>query len=127
MSPTVGYRATMLARARRDPEFREGMLMEGVQCLLAGEIDVATIVLRDYIETTISYEKPGELTRTPPEALACIFGKKGNPSAADLLSFVSTIQRHEGIHLEVHVVRQGVGQIYEADREEKHKPAPRPA
>ena len=127
MSPTVDYRATVFARARRDPEFREGMLMEGVQCLLAGEIDVATIVLRDYIETTISYEKLGELTSAPPETLACMFGKKGNPIAADLLSVVSTIQRHEEICLEVHVVRQGVGQIYEADHEENHKPAPRPA
>ena len=114
MPPTVDYRETILARARRDPEFREGMLMEGVQCLLAGEIDVATIVLRDYIETTIGYEKLGALTSTPPESLACMFGKKGTASASDLLKVISYIQQHEGIQLEVNVVSAEVEEEVEA-------------
>ena len=104
MSPTVDYRETILERARCDPKFRELMLVDGVQCLLGGEVNVATIMLRDYIEVTIGYEKLGQLTDTPPESLACMFGKKGTASASDLLKVISCIQQHEGIQLEVKVV-----------------------
>ena len=104
MPPTRDYRETILERARCDPKFRELMLVDGVQCLLGGEVNVATIMLRDYIEATIGYEKLGTLTSTPPESLACMFGKKGTASASDLLKVISCIQQHEGIQLEVKVV-----------------------
>ena len=80
------------------------LLTSGVQCLLNGEVNVAKVVLRDYIETTMGYERLGQLTDTPPESLACMFGKDGNPSASDLLKVIGCIQQHEGIQLEVKVV-----------------------
>ena len=104
MPPTIAFSEIVVDRARRDPEFRELMLTSGVQCLLAGEVVVAKLTLRDYIEATIGYEKLGALTSTPPESLACMFGKKGTASASDLLKVISCIQQHEGIQLEVKVV-----------------------
>ena len=49
MSVTRDFRETVRARARRDPAFREGLLREGVKCLLAGDVEAGKIVLRDYI------------------------------------------------------------------------------
>ena len=36
MPLTRDFKETVQARAERDPEFREGLLKEGVECLLAG-------------------------------------------------------------------------------------------
>ena len=52
MPLTRDFKETVHARAQRDPAFRDGLLKEGVECLLAGHVDAGKIVLRDYIEAT---------------------------------------------------------------------------
>lgn len=52
MPLTRDFRETVQARAERDREFREGLLKEGVECLLAGDVEAGKIVLRDYINAT---------------------------------------------------------------------------
>ena len=59
MPLTRDFRETVPARAQREPAFREGLLKEGVECLLAGDVDVGEILLRDYIEVTIGFEGLG--------------------------------------------------------------------
>ena len=104
MALTVDFREIVQDRARREPEFREMLLASSVECLLGGEVAVATIILRDYIETTISYEKLGALTGTPPESLAFMFENERTTTEADLLKIVRCMQQHEGIQFEVKVV-----------------------
>ena len=58
MALTRDFKETVRARARRDPAFREGLLKEGIQCLLAGDIDTGEIVLRDYIKATVRAAGP---------------------------------------------------------------------
>ena len=53
MALTRDFKETVQARARRDPAFRERLLKEGIECLLAGDIDTVKIVLRDYIGATV--------------------------------------------------------------------------
>ena len=57
MALTRDFKETVQARARRDPAFREGLLTEGVECLLAGEVDAGKIVLRDYINAAMEFEE----------------------------------------------------------------------
>lgn len=52
MPLTRDFRETVQARAKRDPAFRKGLLKEGVKCLLTGEVKVAKILLRDYLNAT---------------------------------------------------------------------------
>ena len=52
MPLTRDFKETVRARAQGDPAFRDGLLKEGVECLLAGDVDAGKIVLRDYIEAT---------------------------------------------------------------------------
>ena len=59
MPLTRDFRETVQARAHRDPAFRDGLLKEGVECLLADDVDVGEILLRDYIEATIGCEGLG--------------------------------------------------------------------
>ena len=51
MPPTRDFDATVQARVRRDPEFREGLLREAAQALLGGDTEVAN-ALADLVSAT---------------------------------------------------------------------------
>ena len=105
MPLTRDFKNTVQARAASDPAFREELLKEGVECLLAGDVDAGKIVLRDYINGTIGFEELGLLTNKPPKSLMRMFGPSGNPHARNLFEVLSHIQKHEGVQLEVNAVR----------------------
>ena len=105
MPLTRDFKETVQARAERDREFREGLLKEGIECLLSGDVEVGKIVLRDYINATIGFEELGSLTGKPPKSLMRMFGPSGNPYARNLFEVISQIQQHEGIQLEVKAFR----------------------
>ena len=105
MPLTRNFKETVQARARRDPAFREGLLKEGVECLLAGDVDAGKIILRDYINATIGFEELSSLTNRPSKSLMRMFGPNGNPHARSLFDVISRIQQHQGVHLEVKAIR----------------------
>ena len=105
MPRTGDFRETVLARARRDPEFREGLLNEGIGALLSGEVDVGKALLRDYINAAIGFYELGRLTDKSPKSLMRMFGPNGNPQARNLFEVINQIQRHEGVRLHVTAVR----------------------
>ncbi len=105
MPLTRDFKETVQARAAHDPAFREELLKEGVECLLAGDVDAGKIVLRDYINATIGFEELGLLTDKSPKSLMRMFGPSGNPNARNLFEVISRIQEHEGVQLEVNTVR----------------------
>ena len=105
MPLTRDFKETVQARARRDPAFREGLLKEGVDCLLAGEVDAGKIILRDYINATIGFEELSSLTNRPSKSLMRMFGPNGNPYARNLFDVISRIQQHQGVQLEVKAIR----------------------
>ena len=105
MALTRDFKETVQNRARRDLTFREGLLKEGVECLLAGDVDTGKIILRDYINATIGFEKLGLLTSKSPKSLMRMFGPAGNPHARNLFEVIRRIQQHEGVQLEVTAVR----------------------
>ena len=105
MPLTRDFRETVMARAECDPEFREGLLNEGVAALLRGEVDVGKDLLRDYVNATVGFEDLGRLTGRSPKSLMRMLGPTGNPQARNLFEVISQLQRHEGVRLEVTSVR----------------------
>ena len=105
MPLTRDFRITIRERLARDPGFREAMLEEGVQCLLAGEVDVGKSVLRDYVNATIGFQELGGLTEKSPKSLMRMLGPNGNPQAGNLFEIISYLQEREGLHLRVQAVR----------------------
>ncbi|MCY4111138.1 MAG: transcriptional regulator [Chloroflexi bacterium] len=105
MPLTRDFRETVMARARRDPEFREGLLNEGIGALLNGEVDVGKALLRDYINATVGFDELGRLTGKSSKSLMRMFGPTGNPQARNLFEVINQIQRHEGVRLHVTAVR----------------------
>jgi hypothetical protein len=55
-------------RARRDPAFRQALLQEGLETMLAADLATGKAVLRDYVNATIGFEELGRATGTPPNA-----------------------------------------------------------
>ena len=49
MALTRDFRDTVMERARRDPEFRVGLLTEAIECVLNDEINVAKDLLLSLI------------------------------------------------------------------------------
>jgi DNA-binding phage protein len=101
MALTRDFKATVKARAERDVAFREALLTEAVEQLIAGEVEVGKAVLRDYINATVGFEKLAKVTGTPSKSLMRMFGPKGNPRANNLFAVIGKLQRVSGVRLAV--------------------------
>jgi DNA-binding phage protein len=105
MPLTKDFKATVKARAERDPAFREALLTEAVELLLSGEVETGKAILRDYINATVGFERLARETGTPSKSLMRMLGPKGNPRASNLLAVISVLQLASGLHLEVGAAR----------------------
>ena len=101
MALTRDFKETVEARAERDAAFREALLTEAVELLLAGEMETGKAILRDYINATVGFEKLAQVTGTPPKSLMRMLGPKGNPRASNLFGVIRSLQREAGLQLEV--------------------------
>ena len=108
MALTRDFKATVQARVRRDAAFRKALLREGVETLLAGDVDTGKAILRDYINATIGFEELSRITRKPSKSLLRMLSKSGNPQARNLFEIIDCLQRHEGVRLEVRAARKPI-------------------
>ncbi len=46
------FKTTVRERVQRDPKFGEELFREAMECLLAGELETAKAILRDYVNAT---------------------------------------------------------------------------
>ena len=106
MALTRDLKETIQARGRRDAAFRKELLREGIECLLAGDVEAGKTVLRDYINATVGFAKLGEVTQRSPKSLMRMFGNRGNPQARNLFEIVAYLQEAEGVRLEVRSTRR---------------------
>ena len=98
---TREFRTTLLERAQRDVEFRQAMLKEGIDTMLAGDVATGKAILRDYINAAVGFRQLAEVTHIPAKSLVRMFGPKGNPRADNLFQIIHHLQALEGIQLEV--------------------------
>lgn len=101
MPLTRAFKDTVKARAERDAAFRDALLTEGVDALLAGDMDIGKAILRDYINATVGFDKLAEDTGTPAKSLMRMFGPRGNPNARNLFSIIHRLQNASGVSLRV--------------------------
>ena len=101
MALTKELKETVRARAERDAAFREALLAEAVEQLLAGQLDTGKAVPRDYINATVGFEKLAKATGTPSKSLMRMLGPKGNARASNLLTVIGELQRMSKVHLAV--------------------------
>ena len=75
MALTREFKELMQQRIARDPAFGDALLREGIDTMLAGDVDTGKAILRDYIKATVGFEKLGEATGTPPKASSACSGR----------------------------------------------------
>ncbi len=108
MALTRDFKDTVMARARRDPEFREGLLTEALECFLGGDLTTGKIILRDYINATIGFQELARVTGKKDTSLMRMLGPKGNPAARNLFDLMALLQKHEGIRFQVTPQREAL-------------------
>jgi hypothetical protein len=107
MPLTREFGETVQARIRQDRRYRKELLREGVQSLLAGNLDTGIAILRDYINATIGFEELSRVTKRPTKSLMRMFGPDGNPQARNLLEVIGHLQRAEGLQFELSLKAAG--------------------
>jgi DNA-binding phage protein len=106
MALTRNFRETIMARARSDAAFREAMLTEAVDRLLAGEIDVCKAMLRDYINATLGFNELAKQTGQSSKSLHRMLSVSGNPTMKHLTVLLQVVQKHEGVSLSVNATHE---------------------
>ncbi|MGO9686135.1 MAG: DNA-binding protein [Beijerinckiaceae bacterium] len=101
MAVTRSFKTMVEDRLNRDPGFREALLRESVETMLAGDMEAGKAVLRDYIKATIGFTALAESIGTPSKSLIRMFGPKGNPNADNLFKVLGHLQKQAGIQLHI--------------------------
>lgn len=101
MAVTKSFKEMVQRRVAADPAFAEALLREGIDTMLAGDVDTGKAVLRDYIKATVGFEKLGKATDTPAKSLIRMFSPSGNPQARNLFGVIGYLQKQAGIELHV--------------------------
>jgi hypothetical protein len=101
MALTRSFRETIVEQLA-EPEFRREFLREAVGNMVAGDLDTAKSVLREYINGTVGFVALGRALSKSPKSLMRMLSAEGNPQARNLFDMVAYLQKLEGTVLEVH-------------------------
>ena len=88
-------------RIARDPAFADALLREGIDTMLAGDVDTGKAILRDTVKATVGFEKLGAATGTPAKSLIRMLGPRGNLRARNLFGIIGYLQKQAGVELHV--------------------------
>ena len=77
------------------------MFLEALNACLSGETGVCKLILRDFVNATIGFEKLAAEVRLPSKSLHRMLSPRGNPSTENFFSIVSALQRRTGLKLRV--------------------------
>ena len=75
MALTRDFRQTVRERAMRDEAYRKELLLEAVNEILEGNLDVGKAMLRDYINTTITFPQLGKKLNKSSKSIHRMLGR----------------------------------------------------
>ncbi|MSO20906.1 MAG: transcriptional regulator [Acidobacteria bacterium] len=101
MPLTHVFKMTIQARAQRDARFRRALLREAVESMVNGDLATGKAVLRNYVNATTGFQKLEKQSGIPAKSLMRMLSPKGSPSAANLTSILSALQKSEGVHFSI--------------------------
>jgi DNA-binding phage protein len=105
MALTRSFSETVKARALKDPEFRQGLLTESIECMLMGDLKTGKALLRDYINALMGFQKLAKLTKKDPKSLMRMLSSSGNPTASNLFDLIYALEKKEKIRCTVQAVK----------------------
>jgi DNA-binding phage protein len=96
MALTRDFKDTIKARAQRDPAFRRGLFEEAIEAFLSNDTETGKLLLRDYVNATVGFEKLGAQLDKSPKSLMRMLSTQGNPRADNLFAVVGHLRKQEG-------------------------------
>jgi hypothetical protein len=102
MTLTRSFRETIKEQLT-DKDFRREFLREAVGNMVAGDLETAKSVLREYINGTLGFIALGQALSKSPKSLMRMLSPGGNPHARNLFEMVAYLQKIEGAVLEVSI------------------------
>ena len=99
MTLTRDFKQTVMARAAREPRFREALLTEALGAFLTGDAAAGRAVLRDLINATVGFEALAIQTRIAPKSLHRMLSPNGNPTTENFFAIVGALQRDARVRL----------------------------
>jgi DNA-binding phage protein len=101
MALTRGFKETIMARVRRDRQFREALFTEAINAYLSGDTAEGKAILRDLVNATIGFEGLAAEIHKPSKSLHRMLAPRGNPSADNFFSIVNALQKKTRVRLRV--------------------------
>ena len=91
MALTLDFKVAVRERRQRDPSFREALLAEAVDCLLARDVETGKSPLRDHVNMPISFGEIGGLEDKSPKSLIRMLSPNGIPQARNLFEIIGCL------------------------------------
>jgi DNA-binding phage protein len=101
MALTPEFRKTILARAQRDPRFREALFTEAINAYLAGDTAAGKAILRDLVNATVGFEALAAAVNKSSKSLHRVLAPRGNPSTENFFDIVCALQKKTRVKLSV--------------------------
>jgi len=101
MALTRDFRETILARAQREPRYREALFTEAINAYLAGDIATGKAILRDLVNATVGFEGLAAQIKKPSKSLHRMLAPHGNPSTENFFGIVNALQKKTRVKLRV--------------------------
>ena len=100
---TRSFKETVRERAQKDPAFRIALLEGSINEFLAGDLTTAKALLRDYVNSGISFEKLSKKTKISDKSLQRMLSASGNPTTSNFCVVLRAIQQIEGVEIGVKI------------------------
>lgn len=107
MALTRDFKATVVARVKKDPEFAKALLDEAATLFLNGDPETAKLILRDLVNATIGFEQLAQSIEKPSKSLHRMLSPTGNPTMTSLASIFAALKDSMKVKIHVHAVRAG--------------------
>jgi len=103
MALTRDYKATVLARIKRDPKFARALYAEAINALLDGETAEGLSMLRNLDHAEITFKELARQTGFDEKSLHRMLSGRGNPTLRSLAAIVRAIREDVGFRPRVTV------------------------
>jgi hypothetical protein len=101
MPLTRDFKETVMLRAKQDPAFRQGLIVEATNAFLDGDLDTGKRLLRDYLNATGALAAVARELRQDEKSIRRMVGPRGNPTLTNFINLLNSCKRRERIALRV--------------------------
>ncbi len=108
---TVDYDEISQNLIRRNRKIRKHILNSCVEHLILGEVTIARFSLRDYIISTVGFERLGALTGESSQHLEQAFNTEGGLTTGYLFEMIVLLAQHQGVDHELSDYLDGFAEV----------------